>query len=154
MGFWQAATAPKKLGIKGIRPPKTFRGSWAERARGYREKKTVYCEEEEVEAEGQEEAIVKEVRDLGCPTSEERERHYTTHVPFRPWCSVCVEANVIEDPHRSTQQGREHEIPLVAIDYESFGQSGDNEDYEGTALIVKDRETRTVHGHIVNEKGV
>ena len=67
---------------------------------------------------------------------------------------MCVEAKGIEDPHRSAQQGREHEIPLVAIDYKSFGQSSDNEDYKGTTLIVKDRDTRTIHGHIVNEKGV
>ena len=119
--FGQAAVASKKSGIKGIRPPKTFRGSWTEGARGYCEKKTVDCEEEEVEAEGQEETIVKEVRDPGCPTSEERERHYKTHVPFRPWCPVCVEAKGIEDPHRSAQRGRKHEIPLVAIDYKSFG---------------------------------
>ena len=118
------------------------------------EKKTADCEEEEVEAQGQEEAIFKEVRDLGCPTSEERERHYKTHVPFRPWCSVCVEAQGIEDPHYCAQHGREHEIPLVAIDYKSFGQSGENEHYKGTALIVKDRDTKTIHGHIVDEKGV
>ena len=42
----------------------------------------------------------------------------------------------------------------MRFDYKSFGQSGDSEDYKGTALIVKDRDTRTVHGHIVNEKGV
>ena len=51
--------ASKKSGIKGIRPPKTFRGSRTERARGYCEKKTADCEDEEVEAQGQEEAIVK-----------------------------------------------------------------------------------------------
>ena len=65
MGFWQAAIASKKSGTKGIRPPKTFRGSRTERARGYCEKKTADCEEEEVEAQGQEEAIAKEVRDDG-----------------------------------------------------------------------------------------
>ena len=102
----------------------------------------------------QKEAIVKDVRDPGCPTSEERERHYKTHVPFRPWCPVCVEAKGIEDPHHCAQHGREHEIPLVAIDYKSFGQSGEHEHYKGTALIVKDRDTTTIHGHIVNEKGV
>ena len=50
------------------------------------------------------------------------------------------------------QHGGEHEIPLVAIDYKSFDQSGEHE--QGTALIVKDRDTKTIHGHIVNEKGV
>ena len=49
--------------------------------------------------------------------NEERERHYKTHFSFRPWCPVCVEAKGIEDPHHCAQHGREHEIPLVAIDY-------------------------------------
>ena len=61
--------------------------------------KTADCEEEEVEAEGQEEAICKEVRDPGCPTSEERERHYKTHVPFRPWCAVCVSRQRVLKTH-------------------------------------------------------
>ena len=67
---------------------------------------------------------------------------------------MCVEAKGIEDPHHCAQHGREHEIPLVAIDYKSFGQSGENEHYKGTALIVKDRDTKTIHGHIVDEKCV
>ena len=46
------------------------------------------------------------------------------------------------------------EIPLVSIDYKSFCQSGENEHNKGTALTVKDRDTKTIHGHIVNEKGV
>ena len=78
------------------------------RARGYCEKKAADFKEEEVEAQGQEEAIVKEVRDPGCPTSEERERHHKTHGAFRPWCPVCVEAKGIEDPHHFAQHGREH----------------------------------------------
>ena len=67
---------------------------------------------------------------------------------------MCVEAKGIEDPHRCAQHGQGHEIPLVAIDYKSFGQSGENEHYKGTALIVKDRDTKTIHGHIVDVKGV
>ena len=48
--FWQAATAPRNLGIKGTIPPKTFRGSSTEVAHGQREQeKTVDSEQEEVE---------------------------------------------------------------------------------------------------------
>ena len=67
---------------------------------------------------------------------------------------MCVWGNGTEDSHRCAQHGRAHEVPLVAIDYKSFGQSGDDEDYERTALIVKDRDTKTIHFHIVNENGV
>ena len=54
--FRQAVIAiASKSGIKGMRPPKTFRGFRTEVARGYCEKKIVDSEEKEVEAEGQEE---------------------------------------------------------------------------------------------------
>ena len=78
--------------VKGIRPPKTSR---TEVARGYCEKKTVDSEEEEVEAEGQKEAIVREVRDTGCPTSEERECHYKVSFQYQ-----LVKSKVIDVFHQ------------------------------------------------------
>ena len=111
-GFWQAALAPRNSRIKGITPPKTFfLGSSIEVAHGQREQeKTVDSKEEEVEAERKDEAIAKEIRHFGWPTTEERERHCKTHVPFRPWWLVCIEALGIEDQHRHAQDGREHEL--------------------------------------------
>ena len=64
-------------------------------------------EGDDIHAEMNEEAVVREVRDPGCPTYEERERHNKTHIPFRPWCPICVEAKGKEDPHflNRTQSG-------------------------------------------------
>ena len=39
-----------------------------------------------------EEAPVRTTRNPTDPTSEERTRHDATHLPFRPWCPVCIEA--------------------------------------------------------------
>ena len=107
-----------------------------------------------VEAEGLEEAIVKELRDPGCP------RPRNVSVTARPMFhfvhgAPCVLRQRVLNTHIIVRSmvGK-HEIHLVAIDYKSFGQSGENEHYKGTALIVKDRDTKTIHGHIVNEKGV
>ena len=101
-----------------------------------------------------EEATVKEVRDPGKPTEEERERHNKTHLPFRPWCPVCVEAKGTEDPHRRASPDRVHEVPQISMDYKSFRQSTPGEEDKGTAIVFKDRDTKTIYGHLVEEKGV
>ena len=49
--------------------------------------------------ETMEEPIIKTVRDPGCPSREEVEIHYTTHMPYRSWCPVCVQAKGEENPH-------------------------------------------------------
>ena len=33
------------------------------------------------------------------PTPDERNKHNKTHLPHRPWCSVCVKARAREDKH-------------------------------------------------------
>ena len=121
----------------------------------YREQETTIDDGEEVESEIQKEATAKEVRDPGCPTSEERERQCKTHVPFRPWRPFCIEAKGVQDAaHRQARHVGEHEIHLIGIGCKSFGQSVENETNNGTALIVKDRDAKTTHGPIVSERGV
>ena len=46
-----------------------------------------------------EETPVRTTRNPADTASEERARHDATHLPFRPWCPVCVEARATEDPH-------------------------------------------------------
>ena len=108
--------------------------------------------EGEVEAEVYEEAKIREVRDPGCPTYEERERHNKTHCPTRAWCPICCEAKGIEDPHHKADPEREYELPGIALDYKSFGQSAPGEGDKGTSLVFKDCDTKTIYGHLVTEK--
>ena len=62
---------------------------------------------EEIETEDEEtedpvapeEAPVRVTRNPADPTPEERSRHDLTHLPYRPWCPICVEARAVEDPH-------------------------------------------------------
>ena len=44
-------------------------------------------------------AKVKRMPRPANPTPEERERHYPTHLPYTPWCKICVQAKPTEDPH-------------------------------------------------------
>ena len=145
-----AAITPRKPGGKSISPICAQR----ENEEVGKERVAEEGEEEDVEAEVVEEAKVKEVRDPGKPTEEERERHYKTHVPSRPWCPVCIEAKGVEDPHRRADPNREHDIAEIAMDYKSFGQSTPGEEDKGTAIIIKDRDTKTIYGHLVEEKGL
>ena len=64
-----------------------------------------------------EEAPVKLARNPADPTSEERERHDATHIPFRQWCPICLEARATEDPHYiQTVEERAQGLPRVCVD--------------------------------------
>ena len=76
------------------------------------------AEYEENEFEVREQAPVRITPNPADPTPEERARHDATHLPFGPWCLVCVEARATEDPHyRPTFGQREHGLPQVCVDY-------------------------------------
>ena len=50
------------------------------------------------------------------PSQAERAEHKLTHVPYRSWCSECVEGRGLGE-QRGGHAGRAHEIPLVGLDY-------------------------------------
>ena len=60
-----------------------------------------------------EEAPIKRPRNPADPTPEEREAHMAKgHLPYRPWCSVCVAARGREDPHYDdTKKEKEEGLP-------------------------------------------
>ena len=66
--------------------------------------------EEAVEFEEAEEAPIRVTRNPADPTPEERARHNTTHLPHRPWCSICVEARAREDPHYRQTAKEQHRV--------------------------------------------
>ena len=67
---------------------------------------------EEEEPRVHEEAPFKVTRNPADPTPEERERHDATHLPYRPWCPICVEARATEDPHyKLIAEEREQGLP-------------------------------------------
>ena len=91
---------------------------------------------EKNEADITAEPPIRVARDPGNPTTEERNRHNVTHMPYKPWCPVCVEAKGRDDPHRRHKAGNEGEVPTIGVDYKSFGQSATEED-KCTLLIIR-----------------
>ena len=51
------------------------------------------------------------------PTKKEREAHEATHLPYQPWCQVCVQAKGKDSPHKKVHHVDEDRLPLVCLDY-------------------------------------
>ena len=99
-----------------------------------------------------EEIKIRTVRDPGCPTPEEKERHNATHSPYRSWCPVCVEAKGKEDPHHKDKgEKRDEGVNVVGMDYKTFGQEDDDDKL--TMLVIRDRETMMTFSHPCIVKG-
>ena len=64
------------------------------------------------------------------PTPKQRREHNCNHLPYRPWCSVCVEARGQEDPHYKEVKGEAEEdgMPTIAMDYATIGEREEADD--------------------------
>ena len=113
---------------------------------------TGMTEMDEEMGETVEEPIIKTVKDPGCPNREEVERHYTTHMPYRSWCPVCVQAKGKENPHFRKKEKKVGDKPLVGLDYKSFGQSL-KEDDKRTTIVMRDQYSVNTNAHVVLCKG-
>ena len=51
------------------------------------------------------------------PTASELAEHRISHMPYRSWCSECVEAFGREAPHKSTEALRASWTPVISCDY-------------------------------------
>ena len=96
------------------------------------------------------------------PTPKEREVHCRTHVPYRSWCSICVEAEAREDAHRADAADRDGEqrMPTMAFDYDFYGEGLKRKDRgdvplatEVTAMVMKDCKTGSLWAHTAACKG-
>ncbi|CAK0811173.1 unnamed protein product [Prorocentrum cordatum] len=50
------------------------------------------------------------------PSAAERAAHEGHHLPFRPWCPICVQARADDDPHHAQEPADENKIPKVMFD--------------------------------------
>ena len=96
------------------------------------------------------ERIPKSLRSPIRPPAAEVDRHNLTHLPYRPWCRVCVESKGKEDPHPRGRHDAEDKsgLPLVSLDYQEM-----NEACQMRLLIGKDEATGMVIGHHAVCKG-
>ena len=98
------------------------------------------------------------------PTPDESNKHNKTHLPHRPWCSVCVKARAREDKHYAeVAREREQGLAKVEMDYaqiEDTTADKDESETSGAAMIHKkrlligrDRWTKSVFTFLVKCKG-
>ncbi len=100
------------------------------------------------------------------PSTADIEKHYTTHIPPRPWCPVCVMARIKEDPHSRidhSEEEREEDksgLPIIAMDYQEFDklvtekeESRNDGDEKVKSIVVKDEATGSVLSYRITKKG-
>ena len=101
-----------------------------------------------------EEAPVRTTRNPADPTSEERERHDATHLPFRAWCPVCVAARATEDPHyRATVEEKAEGKPQICADYCQIGDDLDDKTDKQEVLVARDKWSKMMHASVADVKG-
>ena len=57
------------------------------------------------------------------PSPADVELHRTTHWPYRSWCEECVKGRGLGE-QRGTHAGRDHEVPIVGLDYFYMTEKG------------------------------
>ena len=102
-----------------------------------------------------EDAVVPRPAPSPCtPTRAEREAHETTHLPYRNWCSVCVQGRADNPQHRQLLPSAEGErrLPEIHLDYAFLRRSGEED--LAKLLILKALPSRAVRAWIVPRKGL
>ena len=52
------------------------------------------------------------------PSESEKMKHDLTHIPFKPWCTSCVNGKAQSEPHKSIERIIEDsELSIVQCDY-------------------------------------
>jgi len=87
------------------------------------------------------------------PTASEVSEHKKTHLPFRPWCPVCVRGRGKNWAHFKAKEVEEEErCPAVSFDYCFLRDKTGGPSI--AVLVGKDRQTGALLAHEVPEKGV
>ena len=90
---------------------------------------------------------------LKQPTSEQVRLHNLVHVPYQPWCRLCVASRAPDQPHHQIPRTEDPQrISLVEIDY-AFLSSGMVEDRTLPILIVHCQKTGHGFGVVARSKG-
>ncbi|MDE0892834.1 MAG: hypothetical protein OSB14_11680, partial [Planctomycetota bacterium] len=104
---------------------------------------------------------IKGIRAPPMPTQEEIDLHRVSHLPYRSWCSECVEAFAREWAHKDREVART--IPLVSCDYLYVTKNGifarnelseDERDAAVRVLVMYCSSTMTPFADGVPQKGV
>ena len=80
---------------------------------------------EDMEDKGEENIVVKAIKEPQRPSKAAIAEHELTHIPFRDWCVHCQRGKCVNNPHRSLDKNldeeREPGVPTtISIDYGYF----------------------------------
>ena len=68
----------------------------------------------ELEIEAEDAVIPRGFAKTYTPTKEEYDRHCLTHLPYRSWCPICIQAKKKNIAHKKTKSDRG--VPVYSID--------------------------------------
>ena len=85
------------------------------------------------------------------PSKDARQRHMVTHIPYQPWCSICVAARGVANRHRQVFDD-ERLVPTVAFDYCFIRPRQGAQSV--TVLVARIRDSRYTFAHALPHKGV
>ena len=72
----------------------------------------------ETELESEEAAVPKVHSRKFSPSPEEYNRHCATHLPYRNWCPICVQAKRKNPSHQKKRgEDKEHDVSVLSMDY-------------------------------------
>ena len=100
------------------------------------------------------------IRNPHAPSRQEVIEHNITHCPFRSWCPECVMGKSKCDPHTSSTEEGERNVPLVAMDYAFMSDKSKKSETEeegnnqAKILVCRDRTSRCYSAFSVPHKGV
>ena len=98
----------------------------------------------------------KQIRQPHQPSRLEIEEHELTHVPFREWCVHCCKGKARSSPHKVNKEkeleDKENAVTTISMDYMFMNEKG-AEDANDPILVLVDRKTKAIMGHVVKCKG-
>ena len=84
--------------------------------------------------------IPQQVTPVVEPSTAERELHELTHLPFQPWCTVCMQNKGRSDPHKGVDATHRAQT-VVSFDFSFTGRDEEAPDSKLVCLVLHDRHT-------------
>ena len=88
------------------------------------------------------------------PCQAEVDTHNRTHIPFRSWCEICVQARAENYPHRKVPE-EERGVNTLYMDYFYLKDKKDLKDKEKArpSIVLKCRDKKFVTSNMLKGKG-
>ncbi len=102
--------------------------------------------------ESEESHAVKMLPNCCLPCQTEIDEHNVNHLPFRDWCSYCVQGKGVSYPHLKRKEA-ENEVAIISSDYMGVKQR-EPEEGQNPILVMVDRKTKMKFADVLEQKGV